>query len=61
MKEDLKLLLRVHEFYESILQMVSDDIYASTAKQGYEHEFSEITSILAMLSRVIEREESEDK
>ena len=54
MNEDLKLLLRLQEIYESKLLLVSKDYDCSSARKGYEHEFAETKEILNLLNRLID-------
>lgn len=53
MKEDLKILHRLQEIYESKLLLVSVDYDCSSARKGYEHEFAETKEILNLLNRLI--------
>ena len=54
MKEDLKILHRLQEIYESKLLLFSMDYECSSARKGYEHEFTETKEILDLLNRLIE-------
>ena len=54
MKEDLKILHRLQEIYESKLLLVSVDYDCSSARKGYEHEFVETNEILNLLNRLID-------
>ena len=54
MKEDLKILHRLQEIYESKLLLVSMDYDCSSARKGYEHEFAESKEILNLLNRLID-------
>lgn len=54
MNEDLKLLLRLQEIYESKLLLFSCDYECSSARKGYEHEFTETKKILNLLNRLID-------
>ena len=54
MKEDLKILHRLQEIYESKLLLVSMDYDCSSARKGYEHEFTETKEILNLLNRLID-------
>lgn len=53
MKDDLRILLRLQEVYESNLLLVSKDYDCSSARNGYEHEFAETKEILDLLNRLI--------
>ena len=54
MNDDLRILLRLQEIYESKLLLVSMDYDCSSARKGYEHEFTETKAILDLLNRLIE-------
>lgn len=53
MKDDLRILLRLQEVYESKLLLFSCDYECSSARNGYEHEFVETKEILDLLNRLI--------
>lgn len=53
MEEDLKILHRLQEIYESKLLLVSMDYDCSSARKGYAHEFTETKEILDLLNRLI--------
>lgn len=55
MQNDLKLLLRLQEIYESKLLLVSKDYDCSSARKGYEHEYAETKDILDLLNRLINK------
>ena len=55
MQNDLKLLLRLQEIYESKLLLVSKDYDCSSARKGYEHEYAETKDILNLLNRLINK------
>ena len=55
MKDDLRILLRLQEVYESKLLLVSVDYDCSSARKGYEHEFAETKEILNLLNRLIDK------
>lgn len=55
MQNDLKLLLRLQEIYESKLLLVSKDYDCSSARKGYEHEHAETKDILDLLNRLINK------
>ena len=57
MNDDLKLLLRLHEIYESKLLLFSDDYDCTKAKRNYEHEYIETKAVLEMLGRIIAEKE----
>ncbi len=57
MNDDLKLLLRLHEIYESKLLLFSDDYDCTKAKRNYEHEYIETKAILGLLKKIIEEYE----
>ena len=59
MRNDLKLLLRLHEIYEAKLLIVSDDYECTAHRKGYKHEYTETKAILNLLNRLIEKEERE--
>lgn len=54
MKDDLRILLRLQEIYESKLLLVSVDYDCSSARKGYEHEFAETKEIMNLLNRLID-------
>lgn len=56
MNKDLKLLLRLHEIYESKLLLYSADYDCSKARQEYEHEYSETKEILGLINRLINKQ-----
>lgn len=60
MNKDLKLLLRLHDVYESKLLLVSDDYDCQKAKKDYEHEYIETKSILELLDRLIKGYDGKD-
>ena len=57
MRNDLKLLLRLYEIYESKLVIVSDDYDCTAHRKGYKHEYTETKAILNLLNRLITNEE----
>ncbi len=52
-ENDLKILVRLHEIYESKLMLVSRDFEYSAPREGYEHEYAETKEILEFLTRLI--------
>lgn len=54
MKDDLRILLRLQEIYESKLLLVSKNYDCSSARKDYEHEFTETKEILNLLNRLID-------
>ena len=52
-ENDLKILVRLHEIYESKLMLVSGDFEYSAPREGYEHEYAETKEILEFLTRLI--------
>lgn len=54
MDKDLKLLLRLHEIYESKLLLFSDDYDCSAPRLRYEHEYTETKAILELINRLID-------
>ena len=54
MYKDYKLLIRLHEIYESKLLLFSEDYDCSSPKNTYEHEYLETKAILNLLERLIE-------
>jgi len=56
MNQDLKLLMRLHEIYESKLLLFSADYDCSAPKKAYEHEYQETKSILNLLERLIKEQ-----
>ena len=54
MKDDLRILLRLQEIYESKLLLFSKDYDCSLARKGYEHEFAETKKIMNLLNRLID-------
>lgn len=57
MRNDLKLLLRLHEMFEARLMIVSEDFEYSRPREGYKHEYTETKAILNLLNRLIAKEE----
>ena len=53
MKNELTILLRLQEIYESKLLLVSSDYDCSCARRSYEHEYEETKKILDLLNRLI--------
>lgn len=61
MDKDLKLLVRLHEIFEYQLFLFSSDVTCSASRLGYEHEFNEISNILDLLCRLINKTEKESE
>lgn len=59
MRNDLKLLLRLHEIFEARLMIVSEDFEYSRPREGYKHEYTETKEILNLLDRLIANKESD--
>ena len=57
MRNDIKLLLRLHEIFEARLMTVSGDFEYSRPREGYMHEYEETKEILNLLNRLITNEE----
>ena len=59
MRNDLKLLLRLHEIFEARLMIVSSDFEYSRPRENYTHEYVETKEILNLLNKLIANEESD--